>query len=206
MAFPLLQRYEVPATVFLVTSWIGRDDMLDADRIARMEASGVTFGSHTVTHALLGEVDAPTMQSELADFWQSRDLALPVTHDGQAEAALLLRRRVVPRRDTILQVLDQLGALQDTGNRRRRAEAYDLNRDVRTRLLSMGGATLSVAFLVAVMASLYVAGLQRQIEQQHKSDQTNREDLERLSARLVDAQEAERRHLALELLHCCISF
>jgi peptidoglycan/xylan/chitin deacetylase (PgdA/CDA1 family) len=67
IAFPLIQRYEVPATVFLVTSWIGRDDMLDADRIARMESSGVVFGSHTVTHALLGHVDVSTMQSELAD-------------------------------------------------------------------------------------------------------------------------------------------
>ena len=67
VAFPLLQRYEAPATVFLVTSWIGRDDMLDADRIARMESSGVAFGSHTVTHALLGQVDRTTMQSELAD-------------------------------------------------------------------------------------------------------------------------------------------
>lgn len=67
VAFPLLQRYDAPATVFLVTSWIGRDDMLDADRIARMESSGIAFGSHTVTHALLGQVDRLTMQSELAD-------------------------------------------------------------------------------------------------------------------------------------------
>lgn len=67
VAFPLLLRYETPATVFLVTSWIGREDMLDADRIARMESSGVAFGSHTVTHALLGKVDRPTMQLELAD-------------------------------------------------------------------------------------------------------------------------------------------
>jgi peptidoglycan/xylan/chitin deacetylase (PgdA/CDA1 family) len=67
VAFPLLQRYDAPATVFLVTSWIGRDDMLDADRIARMESSGVAFGSHTVTHALLGHVDRPTMQLELED-------------------------------------------------------------------------------------------------------------------------------------------
>jgi len=140
------------------------------------------------------------LQSELADFWESRELALPGTApDGQAQAALLLRRRVVPRRDTILQILDQLAALQETGIRQRRAEAYELNREVRGRLLSMGAGTLSVAFLVAVMASLYVSKLQHQIEQQRKSDQTNREDLERLSARLVDAQEAERRHLAREL-------
>jgi peptidoglycan/xylan/chitin deacetylase (PgdA/CDA1 family) len=67
IAFPLLQRYDAIATVFLVTSWIGRDDMLDADRIAQMESAGIAFGSHTVTHALLGEVDRRTMQTELAD-------------------------------------------------------------------------------------------------------------------------------------------
>lgn len=140
------------------------------------------------------------LQSELADFWTSREFALPgTTTTDHAQAALLLRSRVVPRRDTILQILDQLSSLQETSNRQRRVEAYELNREVRTRLLSMGGATLSVAFLVAVMASLYVTGLHRQIEEQHKSDLTNREDLERLSARLVDAQEAERRHLAREL-------
>jgi len=67
VAFPLLQRYGAPATVFLVTSWIGRRDMLDAERIGVMESSGVAFGSHTVTHALLGRIDRPAMQSELAD-------------------------------------------------------------------------------------------------------------------------------------------
>jgi len=67
VAFPLLRRYEAPATVFLVTGWIGRDDMLDAERIAQMETYGIAFGSHTVTHALLGQVDRPTMLSELAE-------------------------------------------------------------------------------------------------------------------------------------------
>ena len=68
VAFPLLQRYGATATVFLVTGWIGqRDDMLDADRIARMEARGIAFGSHTVTHALLGEIDRDAVQSELAE-------------------------------------------------------------------------------------------------------------------------------------------
>ena len=138
------------------------------------------------------------LQSELAEFWAARELALPgVATEGQA--VMVLRGRVVPRRDTILQIIDQLAALQETGIRQRRAEAYDLNRAVRGRLLSMGAATLSVAFLVAVMASLYVSKLQRQIEEQRQAEQTNREDLERLSARLVDAQEAERRHLAREL-------
>jgi signal transduction histidine kinase len=74
-----------------------------------------------------------------------------------------------------------------------------LYRQVRTRLLTMGAVTLVVALLVAVMASRHVSGLQREIDRQRRIERDNREDLERLSARLVDVQEQERRSLAREL-------
>jgi signal transduction histidine kinase len=140
------------------------------------------------------------LQVELAEFWVSRDLALTDSAPRtQAEAAALLRTRVVPRRETILEVLDQLAALQAEANRRRQQEANALYAQVRLRLLSMGGGTLLVALFVAVMASRHVSRLQREIERQRAAEQRNRQDLERLSARLVDAQEAERRTLAREL-------
>jgi signal transduction histidine kinase len=63
----------------------------------------------------------------------------------------------------------------------------------------MGAVTLVVALLVAVMASRHVSGLQREIDRQRRIERDNREDLERLSARLVDVQEQERRSLAREL-------
>ena len=140
------------------------------------------------------------LQSELGDFWESRELAL--TDAGPrtpAQAALLLRTRVVPRRETILEVLDQLAALQAEANLRRQQEANALYSQVRLRLMSMGGATLLAALIVAVMASRHVSRLQREIERQRAAEERNRQDLERLSARLVDAQEAERRKLAREL-------
>ena len=140
------------------------------------------------------------LQSELSDFWASRELALTDTEPRtSAQAAVLLRTRVVPRRETILQVLDQLAALQAEANRRRQEEAKALYSQVRFRLMSMGGATLLMALVVAVMASRHVSRLQREIERQRAGEQQNRQDLERLSARLVDAQEAERRKLAREL-------
>jgi hypothetical protein len=50
------------------------------------------------------------LQSELGQFWESRDIALTdIDPRSPAQAAALLRTRVVPRRETILQVLDQLG-------------------------------------------------------------------------------------------------
>ena len=49
------------------------------------------------------------------------------------------------------------------------------------------------------MASRHASRLQREMERQRRNEQGNREDLERLSARLVNAQEDERRSLAREL-------
>ena len=139
------------------------------------------------------------LQTELAEYWASRDIAFTDQAKTPDEAAVLLRNRVVPKRDTVLQILDQLAALQNVANARRQQEIDVLYDRVRTRLLSMGAGTLVVALLVAVMASRHVNRLQREIERQRRIEQNNREDLERLSARLVDVQEEERRTLAREL-------
>ena len=139
------------------------------------------------------------LQGELGDYWTSRDVALGDHAKTPDEAAALLRSRVVPKREAVLQILDQLGALQAAANQRHQTEIDLLYRQVRLRLLSMGAATLIVALLVAVMASRHVNRLQSEIERQRRNEQHNREDLERLSARLVDVQEQERRLLAREL-------
>jgi signal transduction histidine kinase len=157
-------------------------------------------------HAYVPEVASPEerdhwarLQVELGDYWASRDVAFTDQARTPDEAAALLRSRVVPRRDTVLQILDQLAALQSGANQRHEEEIDLLYRRVRTRLVSMGFATLVVALFVAVMASRHVSRLQHQIERQRGIEQHNRQDLERLSARLVDVQEQERRTLAREL-------
>jgi len=139
------------------------------------------------------------LQTELADYWASRDVAFTDQAKTPNEAAALLRDRVVPKRETVLQILDQLAALQDVANARHQQEIDVLYRQVRTRLLTMGAGTLVVALMVAMMASRHVNRLQREIERQRRIERDNREDLERLSARLVDVQEQERRTLAREL-------
>lgn len=140
------------------------------------------------------------LQTELNDFWTSRDLPfLAGAPLNQEEIAALLRRSIVPSRETILGVVDELSALQSQANERRQAEARLLYRAVRLRLLAMGGLTLFAALIVAVAASRHVGRLQREINRQRTAEQQTLHDLERLSARLVDAQEQERRTLAREL-------
>jgi signal transduction histidine kinase len=141
------------------------------------------------------------LQVELGEYWASREIAFATGTESPPPdlAGTILRSRVVPRRNTILEVLDQLGALQAASTQRYRDRAEVLYGQTRARLVSVGAVALVVALLVAVFASRYVNRLQRHIERQHRSEQDNRQDLERLSARLVDAQEDERRHLAREL-------
>ena len=79
-ALPLLQRLDWPFTVFLVSSLIGGEDiwtrdsnphgttypLLSAEEILDMRRSGVTFHSHTCSHASLPSLDEERLTVELA--------------------------------------------------------------------------------------------------------------------------------------------
>jgi peptidoglycan/xylan/chitin deacetylase (PgdA/CDA1 family) len=46
-AFPILKRYRMPATMFIIVDEVGRHDRLSWEEIKEMQASGlITFGSH----------------------------------------------------------------------------------------------------------------------------------------------------------------
>jgi signal transduction histidine kinase len=140
------------------------------------------------------------LQRELTGYWTSREMALTERNiRGPVEAAALLRNRVAPGRETVLQIIDQLGTLQAVANERQQSEARARYDAIRTRLVSIGSVTLLLAVVVAVLASGHAHRLEQRIEQQRRNEQHNREDLERLSASLVDVQEKERRNLAREL-------
>lgn len=57
-AFPVLARYRIPATVFLIAAQVGRPGSLDPKQMAEMERTGVRFGSHTLGHDYLPSLSA----------------------------------------------------------------------------------------------------------------------------------------------------
>ena len=64
--FPLIERYHIPVTVFLVTGWIGRGEFLSWEAIQEMSKKGVDFGSHTKNHPYLPAVmSRETLEEEI---------------------------------------------------------------------------------------------------------------------------------------------
>lgn len=64
--FPLLQKYQVKATVFIITDAIGGNHKMTAEQILEMSQSGlVSVQSHTATHPYLDELSEEELISEL---------------------------------------------------------------------------------------------------------------------------------------------
>lgn len=64
--FPLLKKYQVKATVFMIMSKVGHDTYLTEDEIKQMSDSGlVSVQSHTVNHPFLSEQGESSLDREL---------------------------------------------------------------------------------------------------------------------------------------------
>ncbi len=65
--YPFLLRYQLPATVFVVTEWIGRAGYLNWEQLRSMSRHLVTVGSHTVSHRYLPDLELDAVRRELVE-------------------------------------------------------------------------------------------------------------------------------------------
>lgn len=78
LAYPVLRRNDLPATVFLVSEriggvndWTDQDELKERrilawDEIEEMAGKGIQFGAHTRTHAVLTQVSSEEAKEEIA--------------------------------------------------------------------------------------------------------------------------------------------
>ncbi len=66
-AYPILARYKIPATIFIITDNIGRAGSLGEGQIRQMTKDGIVFGSHAAHHAYLPKLPMDRVRTELTE-------------------------------------------------------------------------------------------------------------------------------------------
>ena len=63
--FPILEKYGLKGTFYVVTSWIGQEGFLNWDQLAKLYSYGSEIGSHTHTHQNLMNLSREALDFEL---------------------------------------------------------------------------------------------------------------------------------------------
>lgn len=79
--YPLLLKYQIPATVFVISGWVDRPGFLSWRQIRIMSSEIVTVGSHTATHRYLPDLPLDEVKKELVESKQAleKELKRPVS-------------------------------------------------------------------------------------------------------------------------------
>ena len=64
-AFPILKKYNFPATIFLVSSWVDTKGFLTVAQIHEMHSAGIDFGAHSRTHPHLPSLSNEEQEKEI---------------------------------------------------------------------------------------------------------------------------------------------
>ena len=115
------------------------------------------------------------------------------------EARNLLRRRIMPKREGVLRISEEVQALNRSAFVQQQREIAALYRATQGRVWQTFGLAVTGSLAIALVATVYAGRLAGRIERQRLKDVETARDLQRLSSKLLTAQEEERRSIAREL-------
>jgi len=140
------------------------------------------------------------MQTEVEAYWDSLDPIFEWT--PQQKAALswsFLRHKVLPRRKAVMDLAREVAKLNKDNLDRERQRIRQSQEVFHSFLLKMMGFALSLGTVVAFITTYRVTVLERRHDEQTHRIEEAENNLRRLSRRLVQAQEVERKSLSREL-------
>jgi len=140
------------------------------------------------------------LRKEVLDFRTTMNSVL-ATDPAQwaTDARRLLNQRVVPRRETVIRVSEDVQALNRQAFVQQQARLAALYDAAERRTWQRLGLALAGSLGIALFATLYGTRLEQHLKRQRERERQNAADLQRLSAKLISIQEEERRTIAREL-------
>jgi signal transduction histidine kinase len=200
----------IRAQVLLASVYV-RDALLDPDA-----ATGDMYGRQVETayHAIEAAldqykpiVDAPEererllrLNREVEDYRATLlDVLSGDAAQWRADARNILRTRVVPQRELVIRVSDEVQALNRAAFVRQQSEIASIYRVTQRRVWQQLGLALAASFGIGLIATWHAGRLEGRIRRQAAKEAETTQDLQRLSSKLINAQEDERRAIAREL-------
>lgn len=110
-----------------------------------------------------------------------------------------LRDEVFPRRTAMLRIADEIAGINDAQLDAGKHDVIDMFSQFRRRSIVTIGLTIAVGLVLAIFAMRKIVALEMEAAARYEEISTARAELKRLSARLVEAQEDDRRAVSREL-------
>jgi signal transduction histidine kinase len=146
------------------------------------------------------EAPFAALQSRIADYWKLLD---PIFHwdagEKLARSDAFLHQQLFPQRSTALEIADRIAAVNEQELSKGDELLKALFDRFRYRLGLMLALTLGIGALLALATTRHILRLARDAEMRYGQVVHAQQELKELSARLVEAQELERRAISREL-------
>ena len=140
------------------------------------------------------------LKSKIDEYWEVFDPLFDWTPaEKSARSLTFVRREVIPRRDEVLRIAKEIEDLNDSNMSDQRAQIALRETELRHTLNRILWGSLGLGAVVALVAVARIRVLETRAQEQHERTEQAEEEMRRLSQRLVEAQEDERRRLAREL-------
>jgi signal transduction histidine kinase len=140
------------------------------------------------------------LQSEVEGYWQILNRMTSWSQEERSkQREAFFYDELIPRRNAMLQVADRIAGANERGLERAEGQLAAASDGFRKTLILTFAITLGGGVLLAFLTIGHTLRLERELERRLEENSQARADLQELSAKLLRAQENERRTLAREL-------
>jgi signal transduction histidine kinase len=141
-----------------------------------------------------------SLQAHLDAYWETFDPLLDWTPAEKiVRSASFLRREVVPRREAVLTIAQEIEELNDANLSAQRAEVARRQAALRDDLYRLLFQSVFLGLAVALVVVFRLRVLERRSEEQRAAAEDAERQMRRLSQQLVATSEEERKNLSREL-------
>ena len=142
----------------------------------------------------------PALRKSLSEFWTiGTQLPQTMLHASRDEEIAFLQREVVPRRGELYNALREVTAADQRMLENSEGEFAGTRRRAAERLLLMLGLGVLLSVLVTRFSLRHAENLEREADRHFAAVEQAKQELQQLSARLLEIEEEGRRRLSREL-------